>query len=69
MPRLQRVGLAAQVERICLDFGVYAGFAYFVQISFLLCLDGEDVAIENGTFSWSGEGPPCLKRYELWKIA
>uniref|UniRef100_H2TWK6 ABC-type glutathione-S-conjugate transporter n=1 Tax=Takifugu rubripes TaxID=31033 RepID=H2TWK6_TAKRU len=27
------------------------------------CLDGEDVVIENGTFSWSATGPPCLKRY------
>uniref|UniRef100_A0A673CCA3 ABC-type glutathione-S-conjugate transporter n=1 Tax=Sphaeramia orbicularis TaxID=375764 RepID=A0A673CCA3_9TELE len=25
-------------------------------------LNGEDVAIENGTFSWSAESPPCLKR-------
>lgn len=29
----------------------------------LLCLDGDNVAIENGTFSWSAAGPPCLKRY------
>ncbi len=40
-----------------------------LQVLFILldlsCLDGEDVAIENGTFSWSAEGPPCLKRYEL----
>uniref|UniRef100_A0AAX7TMG0 ABC-type glutathione-S-conjugate transporter n=1 Tax=Astatotilapia calliptera TaxID=8154 RepID=A0AAX7TMG0_ASTCA len=28
-------------------------------------LNGEDVVIENGTFSWSAEGPPCLKRYVL----
>ncbi|KAJ3614828.1 hypothetical protein NHX12_018398 [Muraenolepis orangiensis] len=25
-------------------------------------LDGEDIAIDNGTFSWSAQGPPCLKR-------
>lgn len=25
-------------------------------------LEGEDVTIDNGTFSWSAEGPPCLKR-------
>uniref|UniRef100_A0A7N8YRT8 ABC-type glutathione-S-conjugate transporter n=1 Tax=Mastacembelus armatus TaxID=205130 RepID=A0A7N8YRT8_9TELE len=24
-----------------------------------------DVAIENGTFSWSAEGPPCLKRINI----
>uniref|UniRef100_A0A3P9IN76 ABC-type glutathione-S-conjugate transporter n=1 Tax=Oryzias latipes TaxID=8090 RepID=A0A3P9IN76_ORYLA len=28
--------------------------------------DGEDVVIENGTFSWSKEGPPCLKRCVLF---
>ncbi|CAL8332500.1 unnamed protein product [Merluccius merluccius] len=28
-------------------------------------LDGEDVAIDNGTFSWSAEGPPCLKRINV----
>ncbi|KAG7263239.1 LOW QUALITY PROTEIN: hypothetical protein CRUP_001508 [Coryphaenoides rupestris] len=28
-------------------------------------LDGEDVAIDNGTFSWSAEGPPCLKRINI----
>ncbi|XP_059903407.1 multidrug resistance-associated protein 1-like [Gadus macrocephalus] len=28
-------------------------------------LDGEDVSIDNGTFSWSGEGPPCLKRINV----
>ncbi|XP_031720536.1 multidrug resistance-associated protein 1 isoform X1 [Anarrhichthys ocellatus] len=27
--------------------------------------DGEDVVIENGTFSWSAEGPPCLKRISI----
>uniref|UniRef100_A0A674MDI5 ABC-type glutathione-S-conjugate transporter n=1 Tax=Takifugu rubripes TaxID=31033 RepID=A0A674MDI5_TAKRU len=26
-----------------------------------LTSDGEDVVIENGTFSWSATGPPCLK--------
>uniref|UniRef100_A0A669EZI3 ABC-type glutathione-S-conjugate transporter n=1 Tax=Oreochromis niloticus TaxID=8128 RepID=A0A669EZI3_ORENI len=26
---------------------------------------GEDVVIENGTFSWSAEGPPCLKRISV----
>uniref|UniRef100_A0A3Q3GZE6 ABC-type glutathione-S-conjugate transporter n=1 Tax=Labrus bergylta TaxID=56723 RepID=A0A3Q3GZE6_9LABR len=30
-----------------------------------LSSDGEDVAIENGTFSWSAEGPPCLKRINV----
>uniref|UniRef100_A0A3B5M4E0 ABC-type glutathione-S-conjugate transporter n=1 Tax=Xiphophorus couchianus TaxID=32473 RepID=A0A3B5M4E0_9TELE len=30
----------------------------------LLSPDGEDVMIESGTFSWTPEGPPCLKRYE-----
>uniref|UniRef100_A0A8C4HXN3 ABC-type glutathione-S-conjugate transporter n=1 Tax=Dicentrarchus labrax TaxID=13489 RepID=A0A8C4HXN3_DICLA len=30
-----------------------------------LSSDGEDVAIENGTFSWSAEGPPCLKRINI----
>uniref|UniRef100_A0A7N8WS45 ABC-type glutathione-S-conjugate transporter n=1 Tax=Mastacembelus armatus TaxID=205130 RepID=A0A7N8WS45_9TELE len=25
----------------------------------------KDVAIENGTFSWSAEGPPCLKRINI----
>uniref|UniRef100_A0A669B1S8 ABC-type glutathione-S-conjugate transporter n=1 Tax=Oreochromis niloticus TaxID=8128 RepID=A0A669B1S8_ORENI len=28
-------------------------------------LNGEDVVIENGTFSWSAEGPPCLKRISV----
>uniref|UniRef100_A0A3Q1KB76 ABC-type glutathione-S-conjugate transporter n=1 Tax=Anabas testudineus TaxID=64144 RepID=A0A3Q1KB76_ANATE len=27
--------------------------------------DGEDVVIENGTFGWSAEGPPCLKRINV----
>ncbi|XP_054635108.1 multidrug resistance-associated protein 1 isoform X3 [Dunckerocampus dactyliophorus] len=27
--------------------------------------DGEDVVIENGTFSWSAEGPPCLKKISV----
>uniref|UniRef100_A0A3Q2Y780 ABC-type glutathione-S-conjugate transporter n=1 Tax=Hippocampus comes TaxID=109280 RepID=A0A3Q2Y780_HIPCM len=27
--------------------------------------DGEDVLIENGTFSWSAEGPPCLKKISI----
>uniref|UniRef100_A0A8C4HVT0 ABC-type glutathione-S-conjugate transporter n=1 Tax=Dicentrarchus labrax TaxID=13489 RepID=A0A8C4HVT0_DICLA len=26
---------------------------------------GKNVAIENGTFSWSAEGPPCLKRINI----
>uniref|UniRef100_A0A3P8Q6F2 ABC-type glutathione-S-conjugate transporter n=1 Tax=Astatotilapia calliptera TaxID=8154 RepID=A0A3P8Q6F2_ASTCA len=30
-----------------------------------LSSDGEDVVIENGTFSWSAEGPPCLKRISV----
>ncbi|XP_023277902.1 multidrug resistance-associated protein 1-like [Seriola lalandi dorsalis] len=30
-----------------------------------LSSDGEDVMIENGTFSWSAEGPPCLKRINI----
>ncbi|XP_040891867.1 multidrug resistance-associated protein 1 isoform X3 [Toxotes jaculatrix] len=30
-----------------------------------LSSDGEDVVIENGTFSWSAEGPPCLKRINV----
>uniref|UniRef100_A0A8C9ZY76 ABC-type glutathione-S-conjugate transporter n=1 Tax=Sander lucioperca TaxID=283035 RepID=A0A8C9ZY76_SANLU len=30
-----------------------------------LSSDGEDVVIENGTFSWSAEGPPCLKRISI----
>uniref|UniRef100_A0A671V6B7 ABC-type glutathione-S-conjugate transporter n=1 Tax=Sparus aurata TaxID=8175 RepID=A0A671V6B7_SPAAU len=33
--------------------------------NFLSHLDGEDVAIEDGTFSWSSEGPPCLKRINI----
>lgn len=28
-------------------------------------LDEEGVVIENGTFSWSKDGPPCLKRYNV----
>uniref|UniRef100_A0A3Q2PMB4 ABC-type glutathione-S-conjugate transporter n=1 Tax=Fundulus heteroclitus TaxID=8078 RepID=A0A3Q2PMB4_FUNHE len=27
--------------------------------------EGEDVIIENGTFSWTPEGPPCLKRINI----
>ncbi|XP_023680988.2 multidrug resistance-associated protein 1 [Paramormyrops kingsleyae] len=27
--------------------------------------DGDAVAIENGTFSWSREGPPCLKKISV----
>uniref|UniRef100_A0A8D3BVD7 ABC-type glutathione-S-conjugate transporter n=1 Tax=Scophthalmus maximus TaxID=52904 RepID=A0A8D3BVD7_SCOMX len=27
--------------------------------------DGEDVVIDNGTFSWSADGPPCLKRINI----
>uniref|UniRef100_A0A8C5H1L3 ABC-type glutathione-S-conjugate transporter n=1 Tax=Gouania willdenowi TaxID=441366 RepID=A0A8C5H1L3_GOUWI len=30
-----------------------------------LSSDGDDVIIDNGTFSWSAEGPPCLKRYDV----
>eukprot|EP00066_Takifugu_rubripes_P022062 XP_011611328.1 PREDICTED: multidrug resistance-associated protein 1-like isoform X2 [Takifugu rubripes] len=30
-----------------------------------LTSDGEDVVIENGTFSWSATGPPCLKRMSV----
>ncbi|XP_068606933.1 multidrug resistance-associated protein 1-like [Brachionichthys hirsutus] len=30
-----------------------------------LSCDGEHVTIENGTFSWSAEGPPCLKRIDV----
>ncbi|XP_011611326.2 multidrug resistance-associated protein 1 [Takifugu rubripes] len=30
-----------------------------------LTSDGEDVVIENGTFSWSATGPPCLKRISV----
>uniref|UniRef100_A0A665TN30 ABC-type glutathione-S-conjugate transporter n=1 Tax=Echeneis naucrates TaxID=173247 RepID=A0A665TN30_ECHNA len=28
-------------------------------------LNGEDLVIENGTFSWSTEGPPCLRRINV----
>uniref|UniRef100_A0A8C5H3J6 ABC-type glutathione-S-conjugate transporter n=1 Tax=Gouania willdenowi TaxID=441366 RepID=A0A8C5H3J6_GOUWI len=28
-------------------------------------LNGDDVIIDNGTFSWSAEGPPCLKRMSV----
>uniref|UniRef100_A0A8D3DU69 ABC-type glutathione-S-conjugate transporter n=1 Tax=Scophthalmus maximus TaxID=52904 RepID=A0A8D3DU69_SCOMX len=28
-------------------------------------LNGEDVVIDNGTFSWSADGPPCLKRINI----
>lgn len=38
----------------------FGNFSWF----FFPCLDGEDVMIESGTFSWTPEGPPCLKRYE-----
>ncbi|XP_061889552.1 multidrug resistance-associated protein 1 [Entelurus aequoreus] len=31
----------------------------------LISSDGEDVTIENGTFSWSTEGPPCLKKISI----
>ncbi|TNN24648.1 Multidrug resistance-associated protein 1 [Liparis tanakae] len=27
--------------------------------------DGEGLVIENGTFSWSAEGPPCLKKINI----
>lgn len=37
-------------------------FVYFTRAS-LSRLDGDEVVIENGTFSWSADGPPCLKRY------
>ncbi|XP_046899863.1 multidrug resistance-associated protein 1 [Hypomesus transpacificus] len=30
-----------------------------------LSTDGECVVIDNGTFSWSKEGPPCLKRINV----
>ncbi|KAM7393766.1 hypothetical protein PAMP_020615 [Pampus punctatissimus] len=30
-----------------------------------LSSEGEDVVLENGTFSWSAEGPPCLKRISV----
>uniref|UniRef100_A0A3Q3W108 ABC-type glutathione-S-conjugate transporter n=1 Tax=Mola mola TaxID=94237 RepID=A0A3Q3W108_MOLML len=30
-----------------------------------LSSDGDDVVIKNGTFSWSAEGPPCLKRINV----
>uniref|UniRef100_A0A8D3EAF9 ABC-type glutathione-S-conjugate transporter n=1 Tax=Scophthalmus maximus TaxID=52904 RepID=A0A8D3EAF9_SCOMX len=30
-----------------------------------LSSDGEDVVIDNGTFSWSADGPPCLKRINI----
>uniref|UniRef100_A0A665U086 ABC-type glutathione-S-conjugate transporter n=1 Tax=Echeneis naucrates TaxID=173247 RepID=A0A665U086_ECHNA len=30
-----------------------------------LSSDGEDLVIENGTFSWSTEGPPCLRRINV----
>lgn len=50
-------------EYIC--FPVLAAGFVLLSHSSLYCLDGEDVVIENGTFSWSAEGPPCLKRYVL----
>uniref|UniRef100_A0A8C6ML39 ABC-type glutathione-S-conjugate transporter n=1 Tax=Nothobranchius furzeri TaxID=105023 RepID=A0A8C6ML39_NOTFU len=31
----------------------------------LPCLEGEDVIVDNGTFSWAAEGPPCLKRINV----
>uniref|UniRef100_A0A3P8TUN4 ABC-type glutathione-S-conjugate transporter n=1 Tax=Amphiprion percula TaxID=161767 RepID=A0A3P8TUN4_AMPPE len=30
-----------------------------------LSSDGDDVVLENGTFSWSAEGAPCLKRINI----
>lgn len=42
---------------------MYTGQNSALSVLFLFFLDGEQVVIENGTFSWSAEGPPCLKRY------
>uniref|UniRef100_A0A8C6P188 ABC-type glutathione-S-conjugate transporter n=1 Tax=Nothobranchius furzeri TaxID=105023 RepID=A0A8C6P188_NOTFU len=41
-----------------------AGFVHFRLFS-LPCLEGEDVIVDNGTFSWAAEGPPCLKRINV----
>lgn len=47
----------------------YRGLVVRVSLNFFLSLifflsDEEGVIIENGTFSWSKDGPPCLKRYK-----
>lgn len=48
----------------------YRRLVVHVSLNFLLSLivfsphsDEEGVVVENGTFSWSKDGPPCLKRY------
>uniref|UniRef100_A0A4W4G676 ABC-type glutathione-S-conjugate transporter n=1 Tax=Electrophorus electricus TaxID=8005 RepID=A0A4W4G676_ELEEL len=35
------------------------------QHTFAFPLDGTSVVIKNGTFSWSRDGPPCLKRVNV----
>uniref|UniRef100_A0A4W4G3P0 ABC-type glutathione-S-conjugate transporter n=1 Tax=Electrophorus electricus TaxID=8005 RepID=A0A4W4G3P0_ELEEL len=45
----------------CYNNDVYRCF----QHTFAFPLDGTSVVIKNGTFSWSRDGPPCLKRVNV----
>uniref|UniRef100_A0A8C7MVE7 ABC-type glutathione-S-conjugate transporter n=1 Tax=Oncorhynchus kisutch TaxID=8019 RepID=A0A8C7MVE7_ONCKI len=50
--------------------GNMSGFFQWFLSPLFLCFsmffsDGEGVLIDNGTFSWTKEGPPCLKRINV----
>lgn len=48
-----------------MSFNDFMKWDFFYFIFACVFLEGEDVTIDNGTFSWSAEGPPCLKRYAV----
>uniref|UniRef100_A0A4W5KV59 ABC-type glutathione-S-conjugate transporter n=1 Tax=Hucho hucho TaxID=62062 RepID=A0A4W5KV59_9TELE len=57
--------MSTTIEVICI-FSMVPLFSRSLPLCFSIFFsDGEGVLIDNGTFSWTKEGPPCLKRINV----